>query len=308
MKIDNCKLFTEKLKLIYQPDGISCGPTSLKMVSDYYGIICSIEELTIAMGTDNKTGTTDVKMKLGLEYLSLDYEQFSGGKDISYNKLYTALKNGNMILLRTLVKGIKHWICCDGYSETKKTFNILDPWLGNYELDVNGIENIWSPREYDGFIVKGISKKNITNFQILPITENDKHQIISMCSTIFSGLMSYNNNYNYIKSSTDFTKSVKLVVNDEIVGAYLIKEIILEGKIGLEGVALAIKPTYRKYGLGEKLKDWLENYAKDNKYAFIFGQHLKGLSNINYWLKRRELYSENEHSYYTIKWLNDKDK
>ena len=29
---------------------------------------------------------------------------------------------------------------------------------------------------------------------------------------------------------------------------------------------------------------------------------------INYWLKRRELYSEDEYSYYTIKWLNDKDK
>lgn len=304
MKIDNYKVFTEKLKLIHQPNGIACGPTSLKMVSDYYDIVCSIEELTIVMGTDDKTGTTDVKMKLGLDYLSLDYEQFSGDKDTSYNKLYTALKNENIILLRTLVKGIKHWICCDNYSETKKTFNILDPWLGNYELNESEIENVWQPRDYDGFMVKGISKKNISNFEILPITDNDKPKIISMCSIIFSNLMTYDDNNTYIKRSTDFNKSVKLVIDDEIIGAYLVKEKRINDKLGLEGVALAIKPSYRKYGLGEKLKDWLENYAKDNNYDFIFGEHLKGLNNIDYWLKRRELYGEDKDCFYTIKWFN----
>jgi len=55
--------------------------------------------------------------------------------------------------------------------------------------------------------------------------------------------------------------------------------------------------------LGDKLKDWFENYAKDNGYDFIFGQHLKGLNNIDSWLKRRELYKEDKHSYYTIKYL-----
>lgn len=71
----------------------------------------------------------------------------------------------------------------------------------------------------------------------------------------------------------------------------------------MEGVALGLKKEYRGNGFGEKLKDWFENYAKDNGYDFIFGQHLKGLNNIDFWLKRRELYREDKHSYYTIKYL-----
>lgn len=294
-----------KLKLVRQEDDISCGPASLKMISDYYKLSTSIEELKIIMGTDYQSGTTDIKMKKGLDYLSLDYEQFNvGNKEECYTKAKEILNQGGFILFRTLTKGIKHWISCDSFNGK---FHILDPWLGIYDLSESDLDKVWQPRQFDGFIVKGIKKFDIGSISIEHIQEQDKEQIIHMCSLIFSNVMSYEENIEYITEEADFTKSVKLVANGNIVGCYLLKDISIKkltNQKGIEGIALAVLPSYRKYGLGEKLKDWLEKWAKNKGYDFIFGQHLKGLKNIDYWLKRRELFAENEHSYYTIKYLN----
>jgi GNAT superfamily N-acetyltransferase/predicted double-glycine peptidase len=301
------KLFEQyKLSLLNQTKDYNCGPTALKMIADYYKISVSLEELEIIMGSDNITGTTDIKMLKGLEYLSLDYKQFTSNKQDSYNMLHLTLKN-NVVLLRTLIKNIKHWICCDKYDDIKKTYHILDPWLGEYTITESELETIWSARNYDGFIINGIKKISLGEIKIQSIQKIDMKEILNMCSCIFTNVMNYTEIQRYLIATTDFEKSFKLTDNNKIIGCYLINEITLPelpNKIGLEGIALAIIPSYRKYGLGEKLKDYLEQYGKDNNYDFIFGEHLKGLNNINDWLKRRELYKETESSYFTIKYLN----
>lgn len=141
------------------------------------------------------------------------------------------------------------------------------------------------------------------NIKIENIQKEDIDLVVDMASNIFSNVMSYNDNQNYIRSVVDFDISCKLTNDGDIIGFYLLSPKRIKDKNGLEGIALGIKSEYRGSGLGEKLKDWLEDYAKDNGYDFIFGQHLKGLNNIDYWLKRRELYREDDHSYYTIKYL-----
>ena len=65
-----------RLELVSQPDAISCGPASLYMIAKYLKITTSINELKKVMGTDYETGTTDKKMILGLDYLSLEWKQF----------------------------------------------------------------------------------------------------------------------------------------------------------------------------------------------------------------------------------------
>lgn len=139
--------------------------------------------------------------------------------------------------------------------------------------------------------------------KIEKIKKEDIDEVVNIASHIFSNVMPYDANQSYIRSVTDFDISCKLTNNDEIIGFYLLSPKNLKDKKGLEGIALGVKPEYRGKGLGEKLKDWFENFAKSNGYEFIFGQHLKGLHNIDSWLKRREIYKEDEHSYYTIKYL-----
>ena len=144
----------ERINLINQPNDLVCGPTCLMMLADYYDIKTDIPKLTEVCSTDALTGTTSEKMIKGLNYLSLDYEQFPlKNKENAFNKLKEYKDKKYFILFRTLTRGIKHWILCDYYIEK---FHILDPWLGEYYLNVNKLDKVWSPRDYDGFIIKGI--------------------------------------------------------------------------------------------------------------------------------------------------------
>ena len=145
------------LKLINQPDDITCGPTCLMILANYFNINTSIETLTNICGTDYETGTTDLKMIKGLDYLNLNYTQFpKSNKSESFNILNEALRKGHIPLLRTLIQDpdsdeqIKHWVLCN---PNLKLYSIIDPWLGNYKLNEERLNNIWEPRNYDGFII-----------------------------------------------------------------------------------------------------------------------------------------------------------
>ena len=151
--------------------------------------------------------------------------------------------------------------------------------------------------------------ENFNSPSIEKINPEDKEEVLDIVSNIFSEMteMSYDDCQEYADESTDWEKSVKLVLNGKIIGCYIVADKQLEempDKQGIEGIGLCILPEYRGKGYGELLKDWLETYAKENNYDFIFGQHLKSLQNLEPWLKRRELYDEDEDSYYTIKWIN----
>lgn len=302
LKLKNYQSFTESIKLIKQPDGISCGPTCLKMLAELFKINATIEELKIVCGTDTKTGTTDEKMIKGLDYLNFDWERFPlGDKQKAFDRLELALQEGNSILFRTLIQGVKHWIICD---PAKDKFYIVDPWLGEYNLESDKLDEIWKARDYDGFMVKGIKPVTGTP-NIEKIKPEEKKDIVDMAALVFTNVMSYKANQNYMNNSgVDFNNSVKLVLNGEVVGCYFIKPGNISRKEpgkGCEGFALAIKPGFRKYGWGEMLKDWFEKWAQDNGYDYVWGQHLSGLKNKEFWLKRRELYRDGEGLFTTIK-------
>ena len=62
------------VKHMYQPDGISCGPTCINMVGDFFkGEVDSIDEICKSCGTDNITGTPPDRMRKGLDSLDIQY-------------------------------------------------------------------------------------------------------------------------------------------------------------------------------------------------------------------------------------------
>jgi GNAT superfamily N-acetyltransferase len=141
----------------------------------------------------------------------------------------------------------------------------------------------------------------IESLGISSISREEEEEIIHMASLIFRNVRSYEGNRENI-STSDFSRSIKVTDGEKIIGCYLVKEIEIpgEGK-GIEGFALCLLPEYRGIGLGRSLKDWLELYAEEEGYDFIFGLHFKGLNNIHHWIKRRDLYEETEDLYKTIK-------
>jgi ABC-type bacteriocin/lantibiotic exporter with double-glycine peptidase domain len=122
------------------------------MLLNYYGIYIdlSITELIKICDTDNKTGTTDKNLIMGLEHTNIPYEQNTNKSKKALSILKKRINN-ELFLMRTLTKGIPHWILISGYYNNM--WIVLDPWLGNIRYTDDEITNIWKPRSYDGFYV-----------------------------------------------------------------------------------------------------------------------------------------------------------
>ena len=144
---------------LFQTNGYNCGPTAVAMVAKILGIEnekSSIDSLEEIMNCDSTTGTTDVGIKLGLDALGIKNERNPclGEKLTSFITLNQTLKDGNIFVMRTLTRGVKHWILVIGMTKRKDIeYQVFDPWLGKITYSINEINRIWQPRDYDGFIV-----------------------------------------------------------------------------------------------------------------------------------------------------------
>lgn len=117
-------------------------------------------------------------------------------------------------------------------------------------------------------------------------------------------------NFKYIvEEETNWDISAMLVLEDEVVGVYLLgnaqlSDIIKTNKVdglkGVEGVLLVIDDDVRGEGWGDKLKDYPTTLGVD----YIWGQQLKTLNNLDHWLKRRELIGETDFIYITAEFFN----
>lgn len=139
----------------FQMAGHTCGPTCIKMVADYLGVGYShIDEIIELCGCNTKTGTIDTGIKNALDSLGVKNQQNLFHKDDSsaMDFLDSLLGDGDIFIMRTLTRGIKHWIIV--YGKRGNEYLIADPWLGKITYGAPEILQIWSPREFDGFVVK----------------------------------------------------------------------------------------------------------------------------------------------------------
>jgi GNAT superfamily N-acetyltransferase len=293
---------------LYQPCGISCGNTVLKMLLNYYNISknLSIEDLVDICGTDTKTGTTDKKLILGLEYTNVPYDQNKNKTITSLSDLKGRIGN-ELFLMRTLTRGIPHWILVYHYDGSE--WDCMDPWLGEIKYSDDELVHIWEPRDFDGFFVPRILPKmeSFSNFgenkyPISRINKNDIPEILELADIVFhdSGM----DNKAYISDVADWAISIKMCDGDKIIGFYIfnrqpvpVPNLKYTGK-PLQGVALGIDLEYKGKGLGKKLI----NYPYDhmgNEFDYIWGYQLKLLKNIDDWLKRREIIYETSDMYVT---------
>ena len=147
--IKNINRITKKeFKHTYKPDGISCGPTCLKMISDYYtDNELSIHDLKQVCKTDNIKGTTLEDMIRGMNYINIPYQLptlKTNEEAIRY--LNNSLNSDGKLILRTLIHGIKHWIIVTEIVDTD--YIVYDPWLGKSQYNKEQIIDIWKPRDF----------------------------------------------------------------------------------------------------------------------------------------------------------------
>lgn len=130
--------------------------------------------------------------------------------------------------------------------------------------------------------------------KISNILSEDIEQILDLADNVFKEHMS--GNKSYISNATDWDISVKLLLDDNIIGFYLFKRKNLYGeqfnnKIGVQGVALGLDEKYRGNGYGKMLIE--KSYELKDNFDYIWGLHLQSLNNIDDWKKRRIIMNEN---------------
>lgn len=152
------------MKLINQPTGNSCGPTCLMMILESHGvgskipIPSRIDEICEMCGTDWIVGTPPDRLKNGMEALELNYIEYISTPR-PFELLDIVLSEGSPCILRTITKGVPHWIIVQ--SKTPMLYNVLDPWLGEIQYYKPELDAIWKPRNYHFF---EMPKPTITEF------------------------------------------------------------------------------------------------------------------------------------------------
>lgn len=149
-----------------------------------------------------------------------------------------------------------------------------------------------------------------SNIEISSIDGNDMLEIDRL---LLAGFPQYSSwVLEYAHSVTNFSLSKKATINGKIVGCYLLGNRSInegvsdeqmtplenlndyENKHGCEGVALVSDPEFRNQGIASKLKSSVSGFQ------YIWGLQLKGLNNLQHWLKRRRLVAESNSCYATL--------
>ena len=137
----------------------------------------------------------------------------------------------------------------------------------------------------------------------------DKNLIFEIIKLTYPNFKKHVSLYNFISiilSSTNWEKSIMLIDdNNKIKGVYLLGDAQInipkyDKFNGVEGVLLFVSEDIRGNGWGNKLKD----HPKLMGYDYIWGIQLKSLNNLNHWLKRRKLISDNGFSYLTLEFFD----
>jgi hypothetical protein len=137
----------ENFPLFAQPDGVSCGPTSLKMLLKYYGQDHPLEEIRKHTKTDwymegdvEIGGTTPEYMEIALEHYGVEATMLTS--DMDKLKWYVSQKRPPVAMVRSGDK-TWHWVVVTGYTED--TIITSDPGGGEREiLGATQFEKAWN--------------------------------------------------------------------------------------------------------------------------------------------------------------------
>jgi hypothetical protein len=142
-----------------QPDGYSCGATSVKIISLIYNTVSiDIEELKKICNTNPNTGTIETGIMAGLNKLNLPYQRTNDViLTIEQDEIYldSILKNKFSYIMRTMLYNVKHWIVV--YDKIEADYYLcLDPSAGIVSYHKDFILKAHELRQFDGFtILKG---------------------------------------------------------------------------------------------------------------------------------------------------------
>lgn len=151
------------IKHFHQPTGNTCGPTCLYMAYRYINAkhnlpqgLITIKEIEIGCGTDWIVGTPPDRMINGMKSLNMNFVEYIHSPN-PYDLLRNVIDSQNIPIVRTITKGVPHWIIVSSYEIDEETkaikYQILDPWQGEITYNEKSLDEVWKPRDYQFFEV-----------------------------------------------------------------------------------------------------------------------------------------------------------
>ena len=305
-----------------QPDGISCGPTSIAMARNGLaaraGIPAgpSIPGVAAMCGTNTRTGTTHEGVAVALAGLGLDGRRVTG-RSAFREAFGAAMTAGDPVLLRTLTMGYKHWVLAT-HSLPGGRIRILDPGLGDVTRSAAEVEALVAPRDHE---IWPISARTVPyRIEIGPLVRpgagpRERAEAIAAALALarpeFERLLDGEDLRAYLDRHVDWDLSRALRVDGRVVGTYLLRERplrdevpeaahgVLDGLRAVEGVGLVVSPEGRGRGWGRLLRD----QPRALGYELVWGLQDKRLGNLDRWLARRRLVHDTGASWVTAERL-----
>lgn len=154
---------------LHQNHSTTCGCASINMVYGYLSkakidlefAIAKIAGTSMTPATytkcekhDNCIGTCEWKMAKALTWLGIEFRE---PRVNNTEYLVESLKH-NLIILRTLTHGFKHWVVLTDYDIKTKLFQVNDPAFGKIQYTHKEVYNIWSVRNFDFFEIPADQK------------------------------------------------------------------------------------------------------------------------------------------------------
>lgn len=144
-----------QVPFIQQPNPYTCGPTCIAIIAS--AVRAPSRKLPPSVigefaGTNPKTGTTEVEMAAGLTFAGLDW---SRGTARSLADLTRVVMLNNLVALRTLIHGSKHWVVVHDCNLADDTFSVMCPTAGPSRWSASQLFDRWSARDFDHFVIPG---------------------------------------------------------------------------------------------------------------------------------------------------------
>jgi GNAT superfamily N-acetyltransferase len=145
------------LPRIRQPNGYTCGPTCLRIVLDHLCFMprVSVTRLAVIMGAGPVSGTTEVEMARGLAAARLSFQHpgMTGmARRAAGDYLREALRDDQIVFLRTLLHGHKHWVLLHGWEPGSRAFHVMCPAVGPLRWSEPTTLDAWQARGFDHFL------------------------------------------------------------------------------------------------------------------------------------------------------------